>query len=183
MSSYRDASEDGEKGIFNRRMTFCPYLRSNFDTDELIRHCPDCLRFFAISCSHYRDDREAGTVCHNLRLVFTDGACLGNGREDATAGLGVAIGFEGEDTSQWAIPVVTRWIRRAELLAALEGIRKISEVDGPFLACSGSNSPRGEHSDGTSPTGWIVVTDSEYVVRGMTEWFPVWKVCAPSILW
>jgi ribonuclease HI len=24
---------------------------------------------------------------------------------------------------------------------------------------------------------WIIATDSEYVVKGMTEWLPKWKVC------
>ena len=24
---------------------------------------------------------------------------------------------------------------------------------------------------------WVIATDSEYVVKGMTEWLPAWKVC------
>ena len=24
---------------------------------------------------------------------------------------------------------------------------------------------------------WIIATDSEYVVKGMTEWLPIWRVC------
>lgn len=26
-------------------------------------------------------------------------------------------------------------------------------------------------------TAWMIVTDSEYVVKGVTEWLPKWKVC------
>lgn len=29
---------------------------------------------------------------------------------------------------------------------------------------------------------WVIATDSEYVVKGMTEWLPAWKVCARCIL-
>ncbi|KAH7918768.1 hypothetical protein BV22DRAFT_1186030 [Leucogyrophana mollusca] len=37
-------------------------------------------------------------------LVFTDGACLDNGKDYAT-GMGIAIGLGGEDVDQWAIPI------------------------------------------------------------------------------
>ena len=55
-------------------------------------------------------------------------------------------------------PGAARTNQRAELLAAIAGLNKLKES---------YEEDRGEY---------IVVTDSEYVVKGITEWFPTWRV-------
>ena len=125
--------------------------------------------------------------------MFTDGACLSNGMAGATAGLGVAMGLvegdkgwsdlyadnkndeeswdrSGDDERPWqkSIPVTDeidpgqrRSSQRAELLAALLGVDMMYPQHG--------HHPLEKRSI-------IITTDSEYVVKGMTEWFPSWKV-------
>ncbi|KAH7921970.1 ribonuclease H-like protein, partial [Leucogyrophana mollusca] len=154
------------EGIIDRRFVLCDFLKNNFDLEELLTRCPDCLRCFALCCKHYDGQEKGDANCHHLRLVFTDGACLRNGRNGATSGMGIVRGMtSGLRTSQ-----------RAELLAALEGLRRICKEDEEALAEAYEEERqrlmRGEFTD---PTCLIVVTDSEYVVKGMTEWVPAWK--------
>ena len=55
-------------------------------------------------------------------------------------------------------PDAVRTNQRAELLAAIEGLKKLEENRfEPVHTC-------------------IVITDSAYVVKGITEWFPTWRV-------
>jgi ribonuclease HI len=167
MSSPEDY-HPGTEGVIERRMVFCETLLSTFDTGELLSQCPDCLRFCAYCCQH-----ESST-CHHFALAFTDGSCLNNGQVGATSGLGIAIGSIGIGDDQWSIPVdgsvdsdPRRTSQRAELLAAIEGLRRLCD-----------NSTRGGARHGTRRQAgqcWVIVTDSEYVVKGMTEWVPVWK--------
>lgn len=67
-----------------------------------------------------------------------------------------------DDKHSWSIPVdddidpgVPRTSQRAELLAAIEGLKKLHNV---------------------ARNNMVVVSDSEYVVKGITEWFPSWRV-------
>lgn len=101
----------------------------------------------------------------------------------ACAGIGIAMGVEEDD--QWALPVderldfalgVRRTSQRAELLAAIQGLRKMEEFE---AACSPSSRRRGGRGNEDEGQGdprdyvndvWVVVSDSEYVVKGMSEW-------------
>ncbi|KAH0828829.1 ribonuclease H-like domain-containing protein [Lanmaoa asiatica] len=67
-------------------------------------------------------------------------------------------------------PGAKRTSQRAELLAALEGLKKIGDYDEGFFAYS-SRTRRG----GSDEPIIVITTDSEYVVKGMTEWLPTWK--------
>ena len=60
-------------------------------------------------------------------------------------------------------PGQRRTSQRAELLAAIEGVRRSTVGDVHVYY-------------GNAPKARIIVSDSEYVVRGMTEWLPQWKV-------
>ena len=182
------ASQD----IIARRFVFCPSLLANYPLlSDRIKTCPGCHAFSAVCCNH------SPQFCHHYALVFTDGACLSNGRSGATAGLGVAKGLvEGDegwsdsgseiytdsesdeeagardvhDGRPWqkSIPVTdaidpgrSRSSQRAELLAALVGVDMVYPQHG--------HNPMAKKSI-------IITTDSEYVVKGITEWFPAWKV-------
>lgn len=176
--------DEAAEGVIRRRMVFCPFLLQ-FDTHDLIRSCEGCHDFFLYCCgcnNAFEDDGYGpdGKLCHHFRLVFTDGACRQNGQQGATSGIGIA-GSKAEEL-HLSLPITTdmdpnqkRTSQRAELLAALEGLQYFANNSKRRKVVKGikSNSPDQEQS-------WIIATDSLYVVEGMTEWLPVWKVCQPS---
>jgi ribonuclease HI len=47
-----------------------------------------------------------------------------------------------------------------------------AKLDVELLASSYVKDPKSEAN------AWIIAIDSEYVVKGMTEWLPKWKVCS-----
>lgn len=161
-------------GVFNRRVYFCAKQQA-FDTADLIEQCYQCNRFYLMCCAHVFNQVD---VCHSTRLIFTDGACLANGHRSAQAGIGVAVGMC--ETDQMAAPIDDRMDgvgkrtnQRAELLAALEGLKmmcRIIPMNDDEAQSLRDKAYRGD------PHAWVITTDSEYVVKGMTEWLPNWKV-------
>ena len=182
--------DDNEEGIVGRKLVFCSKLQS-FDTADLIRTCEECKGFFVYCChcnnTHKNGGRyKNGRVCHHFRLIFTDGACLNNGQVGATAGAGIACGAE--ETWQLSLPIGNlldpdqrRTSQRAELLAALTGLRYMqykSYLEGANEDQEKCTKEKRKGS-GAAPEDsvWVIATDSEYLVKGMTEWLPAWKVC------
>ncbi|KAK1220034.1 hypothetical protein PQX77_017241 [Marasmius sp. AFHP31] len=162
-----------DQTIINHRFVLCPKLQM-MGYAELIRQCDFCGHFFAACCS----DLNKSPMCRHWPLIFTDGACLDNGSEVARAGVGVAVGSSA--ASGFSIPfsnldcAVTagkRTSQRAELLAALEGINRAS---GSTERCYKSKLALLRNRESGDPC-WIITTDSEYVVKGITEWLPKWK--------
>lgn len=103
--------------------------------------------------------------------MFVDGACSRNGYVGAVSGLG-GIFSPVHEQGHWSIPVSPavdtnplRTNSRAELLASIEGVRRF----GAYLR----QQPR---LPGSTDRNVIVATDSEYVVNGITEYMPEWKV-------
>ncbi|KAL8708839.1 MAG: hypothetical protein Q9220_006295 [cf. Caloplaca sp. 1 TL-2023] len=164
--------DDMEEGVIGRKMVFCPRLEE-FSTKELIRSCEACDGFLVYCCNcskrYGQDGYRNGHPCHHFRLIFTDGACRSNGQTDATAGLGVAVGRG--DSRQISKPITTaidsgrRTSQRAELLAAVVGVQWITV----------EQEHRGDSRNIGPPDSWVIATDSEYVVKGVTEWLPTWK--------
>lgn len=71
---------------------------------------------------------------------------------------------------QWEVPVGGRTTERAELLAAVEGIQWYRDFERGGGGCKAGDK---EHSPARE---LVVVSDSEYVVKGFSEWYPKWKV-------
>ena len=178
-------SETGE-GVIDRKLVLCPKL-SSYPTEMLIRTCEECDCFFVYCCgcsNLYDNDgrNENGRICHHFRLVFTDGACRQNGQAEATAGIGIACG-EGE-TDQMSVPITDeidpgqrRTSQRAELLAALAGLDHMVDDHELIHGDEKKGESKKKHRDSQVETStWVIATDSEYVVKGMTEWLPTWKV-------
>jgi len=173
----------GHPKIVERKFSFCPAFAGK-ELNTLIVQCPLCTRLVAACCSPrcieiYNSEKR---VCHDIQLIFTDGACSNNGRQHAAkaAGLGIAIG---DDDYSWSIAVDDtldtgpRTSQRAELLAAIEGLKKMKLL---YQSCSDVDD-EATHSKSAAIANedyratYIVVTDSEYVVKGITEWFPQWR--------
>ena len=80
--------------------------------------------------------------------IYTDGACRGN---PGIGGWGVLIRIDGNESHHFGGEKNTT-NNRMELMAAIEGLKIISD-----------------------PSELILVTDSEYVRKGITEWIFNWK--------
>ncbi|KAI4527153.1 ribonuclease H-like protein [Schizophyllum commune Loenen D] len=165
-----DTSTDPERreGIQGRKMLFCEYMSTTYSPEDFIQVCDNCLQYSARCCQH----EHTGKACHHFRLIFTDGACAGNGKDGAAAGIGVVLGKIGRGIDSFAYAVTEqmdpgqrRTSQRAELLAALAGVRRSMHADVHDYD---------DYNDAV-PKERIIVTDSEYVVRGITEWLPQWK--------
>ena len=173
--------------IEERKFSFCPTI-SGLDINNLIVQCPKCTRFFAACCLHNSlggdmFDPEK-SICHHHQIVFTDGACSHNGQGDgAKAGLGIVLS-DSDDDLFWSIAVDDtldsgpRTSQRAELLATIEGLRNLRLVHQYCKDPTENLSKSAARRRGNDT--YIVVTDSEYVVKGITEWFPAWRVSCHS---
>ena len=176
---------DDEEGIiYNRKLILCP-TTADWSVPELLRECPLCGDFLLYCCGCNEKlldlprSRPPANPCHHFRIIFTDGACINNGRPEAKAGVGVAYGKN--DNSQLSMPIADsadnfplRSNQRAELYAAKLGLKFLAEADRV-----NTKEPTGESR--RESKAWIIATDSEYVVKGMTEWLPTWRVY-PTIL-
>ncbi|KAH5365292.1 hypothetical protein HBI68_181080 [Parastagonospora nodorum] len=168
----------GEQIIKHRAFDLCPTMAA-WPIHECVKECPDCEDFLLWCCgcnNKYYDlpeSQKPTRPCHHFRIVFTDGACTHNGNPRARAGAGVAYG--NNDVSQLSIPITDdedhfplRSNQRAELYAARLGLAFLAEA-AHINTQEASGKPKNKLAD------WIIATDSEYVVKGMTEWLPKWK--------
>ncbi|KAK0225562.1 ribonuclease H-like domain-containing protein [Armillaria fumosa] len=169
--------------IVDRKFILAPNVGSR-RVHELTTQCFLCKQYFA-AC--FREGSyhglDADLPCHNYKLVFTDGACSNNGYGNATSGMGVVIGPVGSEGRQsvpiddYVDPGSPRTNQRAELLAAIEGLSLIHKQE----MMHSDNSSSAHRNSALHPCGpldhitFVIVTDSQYVAKGMTAWFPRWK--------
>lgn len=112
-----------------------------------------------------------------VSLIYTDGACKGNGQKGARAGVGVFFG-EG-DSRNISVPLEgkVQTNQRAELTAVLLALRAVRENWESFTRTSeeaGSKNETASHS-GKPTTRVIIMSDSNYSVRGWQSWIKNWK--------
>ncbi|KAL8283426.1 hypothetical protein RQP46_005836 [Phenoliferia psychrophenolica] len=159
--------EGGEGVQRDRRFAWCSLLGRR-PTEELVTTCPKCGIYLLVCCEHLA--RQSPKPCHHYQILYFDGACSNNGESGATAGIGVAFGKDEsccfsyylEITEHGQIPTS----QRAELSAA---ILAVSLVDGLGEACGI------EKKENRRKKEFAIVGDSEYVIKGITEWYPNWK--------
>ncbi|EPS45136.1 hypothetical protein H072_890 [Dactylellina haptotyla CBS 200.50] len=159
--------------IEGRLWVNCPTI-TNLDYDEQFTVCRQCKQFAPRCCTHPRS-------CHFHSLIFADGACLNNGNIGARAGVGIAVGLGGED--HFSMPfsslegVSERTNQVAELKAAIEAVNIIDllECDAELKPCERKELMRDKVSNGEIRS-WIIAMDLEYVVKGISEWLPNWKM-------
>ena len=175
--TYTEGRGEGEapQRIERRRYIPCESLQS-MGTGDLIMSCNDCGLYFSLCCQHDRANRRT-KICHHWPIVFTDGACIANGRTSvARSGMGIALGVD--QIQQFSLPIddtvdpgAARTNQRAELLAAIHCLRILSELDS---RCYEPTFLRHKEPE-THKKQWIIATDSEYVVDGISEYFPKWR--------
>ncbi|KAF4636562.1 hypothetical protein G7Y89_g1525 [Cudoniella acicularis] len=119
-------------------------------------------------------------------LVFTDGACSGNGTPNARGGLGVFFGpgskFNFGELLTGSGTVTNQKAELAAVARALETVRsKILPARRIMVKeAKGSHDPRAV-SD-VMHLRLIVVTDSSYIVEGMCRHFSNWKENKEGVL-
>lgn len=152
-------------------MVFCPRLEA-METDELIKTCTECNDFVLYCCACSQVYHDTDRPCHHFRLMFTDGACRMNGQNGATAGIGLAHGSG--DSSHLSLPITTeidgskkRTSQRAELLAAIHGVEYMTYLYEANKSDFDTRDDKSKRSE--TKTCLVIATDSEYVVKGMTE--------------
>ncbi|KAK6515519.1 hypothetical protein TWF506_007852 [Arthrobotrys conoides] len=170
----------------NRLFTNCPTI-NNLNLEDQITACPTCKQYCAKCCQHPK-----GT-CHHHRLFFADGSCLNNGDGGARAGVGVAGSAENEDL-QISKPFsdlvlgggnTKRTSQIAELRAAIEAVAMISRFYDEY-GPDEEETPKPKldyrkrkhqkiSQDPEEPPFCVIAMDSQYVVKGMTDWLPKWK--------
>ncbi|KAF8550770.1 hypothetical protein OG21DRAFT_372779 [Imleria badia] len=125
-----------------------PVLVQRADLTPLIETCEGCGCFYAKCCFH----RESATAATSYSQM---------GAHSSVSGLGIAFGrFGGERTNQ-----------RAELFAAIHGLKNICEHNEKYLL--GKMEENGVL--GPDSLEIVITTDSEYVVKVMSEWLPRWQ--------
>lgn len=161
-----------ENIIHDRELVLCSTTK-DWSVPKLLQECPECRNFllYCCACNHKLldspQDRPPAKPCHKFYIIFTDGASTNNGRPEARAGVGLAYG--NDEGSQMSKPIADtmdnfplRFNQRAELCVARSGQE--------LLARTYTKDPESEVE------AWVIATDSKYVVDGMTEWLPRWKV-------
>ena len=177
----------GKEDVFDRnlvaRADFVDFFQ-RFSIDKLVTVCQTCNQYYLLCSRHCSPTgMETECTCHRYRLIFTAGACIRF--EERVAGIGIVHG--NSDVYQIAIPVTTaidsvgrrRSKHRAEVLAAIEGLDAIAVADLAEGSSLSDVEPSNKDPCSSSRPGrkeWMITTDSEYVVKIMTEDLPVWKV-------
>jgi ribonuclease HI len=114
--------------------------------------------------------------------VYTDGACPGNGTEDATGGMGFARinPLNGKYDSKgilWGLHLTKRYgpptNQKCELFAAM--IIVSSAAHGALDQKGYNWAPPMFSEDGTVHELIVVKSDSKYVVDGINHWLHNWK--------
>ena len=86
--------------------------------------------------------------------VYTDGACLNNGSPDARGGMGIySKELEIEKSTRWTLSQ-NPTNQRTEMMAVAIALSMTADVEGHVR----------------------ILSDSEYVVRGLNEWMEGWKL-------
>jgi len=81
-------------------------------------------------------------------IIYTDGACRGN---PGPGGWGAILSYKGKDKELYGGEAATT-NNRMELMAAIQALESL-----------------------TRPCQVLIHTDSNYVLKGITEWLPNWK--------
>ncbi|KAL2817110.1 ribonuclease H-like protein [Aspergillus granulosus] len=113
------------------------------------RKCPQCKVHVAHS---------------NCLIIAIDGACSNNGKDGARSSIGVFHGYD-------SIFNVSRTLDSND-----RHTNQIAELEACSRALFDATIIQEEWALTDEPLGAIVIkSDSEYVVRGLTEWLPKWK--------
>ncbi|KAJ6109942.1 hypothetical protein N7486_002177 [Penicillium sp. IBT 16267x] len=108
---------------------------------------------------------HCGHVAHiDCLVIAIDGACSNNGKDGARSAIGVFHGYDSDFNVSYPLDYLDRHTNQiAELAACLKALSDAIIIQAEWEMAG-------------DRLGTIVIkSDSEYVVRGLTEWLPKWK--------
>jgi len=123
-------------------------IKQNWFKEKFIKHYQCCLILL----------NPPESVNENDIIIYTDGACSGNGSNSAKAGIGIHFSkrnkIKFDDVSESFLPTTGQKVtnQRAELYAILKALRITKEVTNHI----------------------IIYTDSEYSINCVVRWFASW---------
>ena len=128
---------------------------------------------------------SSSATCHSSKndknplIIYTDGACQGNGTEDARAGVGVYYGKKDPRNISTSLQGKRQTNNRAELTAiklALEGILNIHGKSACDTVWTTTKINKTTASATTRKKKIITIkSDSEYCQKGLKIHLPKWK--------
>ncbi|KAM0746364.1 ribonuclease H-like protein [Meredithblackwellia eburnea MCA 4105] len=157
---------DQKCGFQGRTWLWCPQM-ARYNTLRLEDICASCKSGFLASCPCSPVDSSRIDDGHGsgIRLMFVDGACSNNGRNDAVAGVGLAFGYRKHLLRvQHDFGGYTVTSQRAELIAVFIALK--SGAPGSMINLC--------HFEPGNKR-WVIAADSQYVVKGITLYYPTWK--------
>jgi ribonuclease HI len=95
-------------------------------------------------------------------VIAVDGACRNNGTAEATAAAGVFVGDESEYNDSFILKASKPTNQMAELRAGIRGLEQALVI-------------RSNGIEGGELHQVVIKADSEYLVKGMTEWVFKWE--------
>ncbi|THU86997.1 ribonuclease H-like protein [Dendrothele bispora CBS 962.96] len=158
--------------------------------------CQHYNRPYYFPCHYYKLVFTDGACLSNGQrgVIVMEGLTFGRRPPSSRAGIGAAAGQGKSEQRSKPVddtmdPGMPRTSQRAELLGALEGLDLLSTLWKEALREAAKKKKRvhgevkkhrsrdqtNEDDDDDDSQKWIVATDSEYVVRGITQWYPAWK--------
>lgn len=143
----------------NRKFSLSELWGPNFDLDSS-RYEDE--KFTLLPCYNETPCEHCGMLSRYMDLIFiaVDGACRGNGTPNAKSAIGVYFAEDSPHNISLPIHGILQTSQSAELAACLMALRKVNEIWHEF--------PSGLHEV-------VIKADSEYIVKGMTEWVFKWR--------
>ncbi|EKG18864.1 hypothetical protein MPH_03880 [Macrophomina phaseolina MS6] len=127
--------------------------------------------YYNAPCADFHSDcacAEPHRIANSI-IVSADGACRRNGHSRAQASIGVFFKVGSPYNEAHVLPEATPTNQRAELFAAITALRAVGAL------IYGGDLPQDMGELGNLRL-LVLKTDSEYVVKGMTEWIHKWKL-------
>lgn len=106
--------------------------------------------------SEHAKIREQYEIPPSAQIIYTDGACPSNGLFAGRAGFGIFFSPDSPHNLSARLPGPHQTNQRAELYAVLKALEYL-------------------HANPPTPADVFILTDSSYVVKGLTEWVIRWE--------
>ncbi|KXN92150.1 Ribonuclease H1 [Leucoagaricus sp. SymC.cos] len=130
--------------LVHRIFTPIPNEHGETTPDELVLHCTTCERY---------------SVAKQM-AIYIDGACAGNGKPYARAGIGVSVCCVGDLNLSLPLLDGPQTNQRAEIRAAIFALKIVCKL-------VKDREMRGRK-------GVVLISDSAYLVNAMTDWMSKW---------
>ncbi|UZP36742.1 hypothetical protein NXS19_004558 [Fusarium pseudograminearum] len=165
METTAHCQPEGREWTENRK--FEPYSRYGDDIELDLVQVVGCDKDWVyVACEDDHPCSNCERIAPHLDSIFiaVDGACRGNGTPDARAAIGVFVG----ETSPF---------NQSLLLCQAPATNQIAELNAGITALEQAIDILQTKALGEDPLHTVVIkADSEYLVKGMTEWVFKWEV-------